>query len=526
MSTPNEGVRCDAKHDLKSLNPEDSLLLSYPEDDSAYHMNDQVNTNAMSEARVQSDDDLALSPASSSNLNAQPPVTKTRLHKSRPGSTEVGGQTRYRTRQGRSALLLKHAHHSAVKNSRGRPHFGPRNGRSSPRTGSGGNGDSDGSSSDQKGHTDLDIWHSKKLFACPFYKHNSPKYIGCAHLRLTRIRDVKQHLYRRHLRPQCHLQCGLSPTNSQPLQDPVAACDHPQPSLGYDVEGITEAQRASLSSRVSRTSSDEDAWFSVWDIVFPNRRRPSSPYLSDHLEETLKMVYSYWKQHSLELVTSLADPALGRALNNKSIDEVLSPLIKNLLLSFKLSSSQAVTPLPPTRPPATETAGTDDAAEPLPSGAQTWLSGRPEQYQNFPIQYPGAEVENGNSQTILDRTSPNAPTSSSSIGQCEFDYAPPNLRFSQELGLEVASSADGVSPLSEPPLANDAFLSQTSIWQQGCGTSMAPYDTFIGSCPGDQDIPQYVDLVDEYSSDVFRFPQYYNNTDDNMLDLSHCVCLK
>ncbi|KAI1635809.1 hypothetical protein F4809DRAFT_427506 [Biscogniauxia mediterranea] len=46
---------------------------------------------------------------------------------------------------------------------------------------------------------------NSRSFACPFDKSNSNKYSDCRTNILTRIKDVKQHVYRKHSKP--HLYC-------------------------------------------------------------------------------------------------------------------------------------------------------------------------------------------------------------------------------------------------------------------------------------------------------------------------------
>lgn len=45
--------------------------------------------------------------------------------------------------------------------------------------------------------------------ACPFYKRNQVRHSNCLHFRLKRIKDVKQHLLRKHKQPYYCPICGL-----------------------------------------------------------------------------------------------------------------------------------------------------------------------------------------------------------------------------------------------------------------------------------------------------------------------------
>jgi hypothetical protein len=112
------------------------------------------------------------------------------------------------------------------------------------------------------------------LLACPFYRYNGMKYMSCSKFQLRRIRDVKQHINRRHRRPLYCLVCGLTFETSGLWGAHISArtCD---PVDRVEVEGIDEAQMNALARRVNRSLDKEKQWLSIWAILFPDSTPPS-----------------------------------------------------------------------------------------------------------------------------------------------------------------------------------------------------------------------------------------------------------
>ena len=115
-------------------------------------------------------------------------------------------------------------------------------------------------------------------FACPFYLHDPHTY-PCQGFR--RIVDVRQHIIRdghaqvRHC-PICGMTFESDDARSAHIRQRVC-----QPTLFYH-PGATLDQCNRIRDAAQRgniTGGVEERWFIMWDILFPNARRPSSPYL-------------------------------------------------------------------------------------------------------------------------------------------------------------------------------------------------------------------------------------------------------
>ncbi|KAF4490937.1 hypothetical protein CGGC5_v000507 [Colletotrichum fructicola Nara gc5] len=90
--------------------------------------------------------------------------------------------------------------------------------------------------------------------ACPFYKSDRGKYQDCLKLQLKRIKDVKQHLNRKHMQPPYCPSCGLEfdTQERQMKHSRVQLCqirDYPRP------DGINHDQKETLSARADRNMS-------------------------------------------------------------------------------------------------------------------------------------------------------------------------------------------------------------------------------------------------------------------------------
>ncbi|KAF6822846.1 hypothetical protein CPLU01_11740 [Colletotrichum plurivorum] len=194
----------------------------------------------------------------------------------------------------------------------------------------------------------IDLHH--KLFTCPFWKSNPNKHTHCfksnAYLRLT---DVKQHLRRKHFfrRDPCYQRCWIQFSDDVELQLHLAQMPLNCEYLARDYEdGIVPEQHLKLSKRAPPGSSDEQAWFLMWDIVFPDKRsRPDTAYIDAELSEDANSMYEYFKRHVERAYceeTTIAGNA-GRSAAEQESDRgrVLGQMMERLLaewLSGRLSS--------------------------------------------------------------------------------------------------------------------------------------------------------------------------------------------
>jgi len=145
----------------------------------------------------------------------------------------------------------------------------------------------------------------KPSLACPFWKHDRERYSKCGGLVLNRIRDVKQHLNRRHYREFYCPRCFLVFKDEQ-------ACSHHtsgvicQPSSGR-LDGISHHQRNALTKKSNPKLNEEGQWFAIWEILFPGHKRPDSPYLDPELSTD----FFEFQQYSAERGPAILEEVLN-----------------------------------------------------------------------------------------------------------------------------------------------------------------------------------------------------------------------
>ncbi|KAI9151305.1 putative epoxide hydrolase [Paramyrothecium foliicola] len=167
-------------------------------------------------------------------------------------------------------------------------------------------------------------------YACPFLKANRRRHIDCSRHQLTRISDVKQHIFRAHISPEHCARCqAVFPTDEDMTrhlrQD--EPCQVLSPSTPLP-PAVTDRQVAKLRSRLPRTLTDTEKWYTIWDILFPGLPQPASPYETGDALELLDSIKS-------SLTTSLS-PTLCNNLRAHGLDLQQSEL--ETLVSTALSA--------------------------------------------------------------------------------------------------------------------------------------------------------------------------------------------
>ncbi|KAK4157597.1 hypothetical protein C8A00DRAFT_11577 [Chaetomidium leptoderma] len=137
----------------------------------------------------------------------------------------------------------------------------------------------------------------KRMLACPLWKANPDRHRDCFPKILSRIRDVKQHLRRRHP-PQfycerCKTTFPDEQARDQHVSQPGTLSCTPSPTL----DCISHQQHWEISRKANPKLSEEDQWFAIWDIVFPGRRRPPSAYRDADISEDLYLFQGDCRTH-------------------------------------------------------------------------------------------------------------------------------------------------------------------------------------------------------------------------------------
>lgn len=156
-----------------------------------------------------------------------------------------------------------------------------------------------GANTNKRSRTNLDdtgsadkikICHRKplqrpKTFACPFFKLDLRRFSNCSTVCPREIKDVKQHLTRRHKAP---IRCPVCQGEFDSEEECVThsrgegenATGEPCSNKRERVqnEEVTKDMEKLLSKRAKAGTTVEDQWYLVWDILFPGVAHPESPY--------------------------------------------------------------------------------------------------------------------------------------------------------------------------------------------------------------------------------------------------------
>lgn len=116
-------------------------------------------------------------------------------------------------------------------------------------------------------------------FACPYFKKDSMVHQSCYQFTLRRIRDVKQHVGRKHSMPiYCPICNDIFP-KEQERDNHVRENRCPQKPFAKP-EGTTEEQKKKLGKRAPANQTREEQWYGIFYTLFDDSvTRPLSPYL-------------------------------------------------------------------------------------------------------------------------------------------------------------------------------------------------------------------------------------------------------
>lgn len=194
------------------------------------------------------------------------------------------------------------------------------------------------SSGRKKARTSADESEAYPVFACPFSKRHPVAHKRCYRFHLKRIRDVKQHLRRRHHNPIYCPVCRQVFDDEDARDRHVIARTCPPNPLPV-VQGITEAQKKKLGERCTSGLSEEDQWFLVFDIVFPGCARPKSPYVDPLLTEELRSFQDFQASEGPRIVTDyFRRRGLLDQLDDATLDRLLADALERVADRWRIQS--------------------------------------------------------------------------------------------------------------------------------------------------------------------------------------------
>lgn len=196
---------------------------------------------------------------------------------------------------------------------------------------------------------------NQQRFACPFYRHDPFKYTSCLSYSLRRIKDVKQHIYRKHGPPLYYCApCRLKFNNSDELtrHSSKAECTLARLQSVY-LEGISKDGMELLKRRGNRKASQQDQWLYIWGAVFPSAKPPESVWIGNHLEETVSLIRLTWERNQrgiLEPILAENQALVSSPMADHDLETVVIKTMTQVLNRFREESlcqlSQAASPDP------------------------------------------------------------------------------------------------------------------------------------------------------------------------------------
>jgi hypothetical protein len=97
--------------------------------------------------------------------------------------------------------------------------------------------------------------------------------------------------------------------------------------------GITHQQQRRLSRKSRSSLSEPERWFDIWDIVFPGRPRPASPYVDANFSEDLSRFREF--AHGRGLAILAAEVRSGcLEISSAMQSEVVSALEQTISRGF------------------------------------------------------------------------------------------------------------------------------------------------------------------------------------------------
>ncbi|SPO07607.1 uncharacterized protein DNG_10302 [Cephalotrichum gorgonifer] len=163
----------------------------------------------------------------------------------------------------------------------------------------------------------------QRIFACPFYLRDPTTHRRCVKFALKRIKDVKQHLNRRHSRPDhycpiCHKVFRTSALRDSHIRG--RSCHIRAPPLQTLSDGISADQRMELKRRVDRNHSAERQYMQIWETVFPGVNAPASVYLDSRASETVLIMRRVWERDGQGIIESVVtDPHSGVSTGGEAV---------------------------------------------------------------------------------------------------------------------------------------------------------------------------------------------------------------
>jgi hypothetical protein len=146
----------------------------------------------------------------------------------------------------------------------------------------------------------------QKSLACPYWKKDMSKHSNCCKFQLSRVRDVKLHLQRKHTPKEYCQRCQKTFADDHSLQAhiTIGKCSRRDPT---ELNGISHGQSFQLRKKSQKNASAEEQWFAIWDILFPGHQKPSTVYVDTDLGEIMRQFREHCEIQGPTMIAELVE---------------------------------------------------------------------------------------------------------------------------------------------------------------------------------------------------------------------------
>jgi hypothetical protein len=307
-----------------------------------------------------------------------------------------------------------------------------------------------------------------RFLACPYWKLNSNKHRRCYKLTLKRIRDVKQHLHRRHT-PEFYCErCFVIFLSHQSHQDHIISVPcRREPHAQLD--GISNSQHRELCRKSNPAFTEENQWFAIWDILFPGSERPFSAYIDSELSADLCLFREHWQNSGqdvlLDVLRSNQWVSISAEEQETQGRRILAEGLDRIYEDWLSSRSPAVTESQPVASSGSSSSGIARTGSTRSPSSQTLATSVASAQLRPPTQVSGGETLEKDPNDVSD----SAGEETALLGFSELE----NTGLTTSNGVEVADLSGFSQSFQE--INMDEFL--TSGWEEHPGV-MNPGDIF------------------------------------------------
>lgn len=186
-----------------------------------------------------------------------------------------------------------------------------------------------------------------RRFACPYaQRYPSPRYESCFVPGFARLKDVKQHLRRKHLAPDFCIRCKMVFNSVEELSSHGRCSNGCELSLAPDPEGLTHHRQRILETRPPRFLTMEEQWFYLYEELFPDTPKPTSAFVRDDQSAQIQSFTEYMiRDGTYRIIKRLEEKGIPSAGEDSDISKLLASSIQEGLqeISSLWSSGQDLT---------------------------------------------------------------------------------------------------------------------------------------------------------------------------------------